>query len=160
MSFTFHPLEERSARIILGWQYEPPYDIYNLASADPEDTLRYLLDPPNAFYSIYGESGDLEGFCSFGQDAQVPGGDYSIPALDIGLGVRPDLTGKGRGSAYVNAMIDFAQRTYAPERLRVTIAAFNTRARRVWEGAGFQMIQGFQGGWTQIDFVILMKAVA
>ena len=159
MSFTFHPLEERNAHIILGWQYEPPYDIYNLASADPEDTLRYLLDPQNAFYSIYGEEGDLEGFCSFGQDGQVPGGDYSIPALDIGLGVRPDLTGKGRGSAYVNAVIDFAQRTYAPERLRVTIAAFNTRARRVWEGAGFQMIQVFRGGWMQIDFVILRKAV-
>jgi [ribosomal protein S18]-alanine N-acetyltransferase len=160
MSFTFRSLDEHSARAILGWQYEPPYDIYNLESAEPEDTLGYLLYPQNAFYSIYGESGDLEGFCSFGLDGQVPGGDYSTPALDIGLGVRPDLTGKGRGSAYVNAVIDFAQRSYGPERLRVTIAAFNTRARRVWEGAGFQMIQGFQGGWMQIDYVILMKAVA
>ena len=67
-----------------------------------------------------------------------------MPALDIGLGVRPDLTGKGRGSDYLNAVIDFAQRTYGPERLRVTIAAFNTRARRVWEGAGFQRSRHFR----------------
>jgi RimJ/RimL family protein N-acetyltransferase len=159
MSFTFRPLEESSARMILGWQYEPPYDIYNLGSADPEDTLRYLLDPQNAFYSIHGESGELEGFCSFGLDGRVPGGDYSMPALDIGLGVHPDLTGTGRGSDYVNAVIDFAKRTYGPERLRVTIAAFNTRARRVWEGAGFQRIQAFQGGSMHTNFVILIKAV-
>lgn len=159
MSFTFRPLDESSARMILGWQYEPPYDIYNLAASDPEDVLRYLLDPQNAFYSIYGQSGHLEGYCSFGPDGQVPGGDYSIPALDIGLGVRPDLTGQGHGADYVNAVIDFAAHSYQPDHLRVTIAAFNARARRVWEKAGFEVIQIFQGEQIQIDFVIMMKAM-
>lgn len=158
MSFTFRPLDENSARAILNWQYEPPYDMYNLASSDPEDILRYLLDPQNAFYSIYGQLGHLQAYCSFGPDGQVPGRDYSTPALDIGLGIRPDLTGKGQGSKYVNAVIDFAQRTYIPDRLRVTIAAFNTRARRVWEGAGFQVVQRFQGQWINSDFVIMVKA--
>jgi RimJ/RimL family protein N-acetyltransferase len=89
----------------------------------------------------------------------VPGGDYSTPALDIGLGVRPDLTGRGLGFDYVNAVIDFAYRTYTPDRLRVTIAAFNARARRVWERAGFELIGKFQSEWTHIDFVIMMKAM-
>lgn len=158
MPFTFRPLDENSARTILNWQYEPPYDMYNLASSNPEDILQYLLDRQNAFYSLYRQKGDLEAYCSFGPDGQVPGGDYSTPALDIGLGVRPDLTGRGRGSDYVNAVIDFAYRTYTPDRLRVTIAAFNARARRVWERAGFQVTQTFQSEWTHIDFVIMMKA--
>ena len=85
MSFTFRPLDENSARTILNWQYEPPYDVYNLTSSDPENVLGYLLDPQNAFYSIFGQLGHLEAYCSFGQDGQVPGGDYSSSALDIGL---------------------------------------------------------------------------
>ncbi|HZM24847.1 MAG TPA: GNAT family N-acetyltransferase, partial [Anaerolineales bacterium] len=76
---------------------------------------------------------------------------------DIGLSVRPDLTGQGKGLQYVSAVIDFAIRTYSPDRLRVTIAAFNGRAMRVWEKAGFQVVQNFRGGWTNSDFVIMMK---
>jgi RimJ/RimL family protein N-acetyltransferase len=159
MSFTFRPLDEISAQTVIDWKYEPPYDIYNLTSPDPESTIQYLLDPENAFYGIYGQDGDLEAVCSFGPDGQVNGGDYTIPALDIGLGVRPDLTGQGRGSQYVSAVIDFAIHTYSPERLRVTIVAFNSRAMRVWEKAGFQVVQKFQGGWTNMDFVIMMKIV-
>jgi [ribosomal protein S18]-alanine N-acetyltransferase len=159
MTFTFRPLDENSARAILNWQYEPPYDMYNLASSDPENTLRYLLDPQNAFYGIYGPAGHLEAYCSFGPDGQVPGGDYSTPALDIGLGVRPDLTGQGHGSDYVKAVIGFVYRTYRPDQLRVSIAAFNTRARRVWERAGFQVLHTFQSEWTHIDFVIMTKAM-
>ena len=157
MSLTFRPLDESSAATILDWKYEPPYHIYNLASPEPEDTLHYLLDPQNAFYATYDQQDRLEAFCSFGPDGQVTGGDYSLPALDIGLGVRPDLTGQGHGDEYVKAVIDFANATYAPERLRVTIATFNRRARRVWEKAGFQEVQKFTGGWENTDFVILMK---
>jgi len=160
MSFTFLPLDEKSARTILHWKYEAPYDIYNLASADPEDTLRYLLNPQNAFHGIYTQQGQLEAYCSFGPDGQVSGGDYSTTALDIGLGVHPDLTGQGRGFEYVSAVIHFAHYTYSLERLRVTIAAFNRRALRVWEKAGFQVVQKFQGGWEQMDFVILMKIMS
>lgn len=50
-----HPLDEKSARTILTWQYAPPYDFYNLtpAEAEVEETLRYLLDPANTFYGLF-----------------------------------------------------------------------------------------------------------
>jgi [ribosomal protein S18]-alanine N-acetyltransferase len=118
-----------------------------------------LLDPQYAFYGMYGQQGDLQAYCSFGPDGQVAGGEYSTPALDIGLGLRPDLTGQGQGSRYVNAVIAFASSTYKPDRLRVTIAAFNRRALRVWEKAGFRVAQKFQGGWEDMDFVVLTKDV-
>jgi len=159
MSLTFRPLDEKSAQTILHWKYEAPYDVYNLAAPDPENTLRYLLDPQNAFHGIYGQQGQIEAYCSFGLDAQVSGGDYSTPALDIGLGLRPDLTGQGLGSEYVNAVINFAYSTYSTDRLRVTIAAFNKRALRVWERAGFQVMHKFQGGWNNMDFIILTKVM-
>jgi [ribosomal protein S18]-alanine N-acetyltransferase len=157
MPFAFRPLDEESARTILNWKYEAPYDIYNLDSPAQEETLRYMLDPQNSFYGMVGQQSDLEAFCSFGPDAQVAGGEYSAPALDIGLGLRPDLTGQGHGSSYVDAVIQFASSTYKPDRLRVTIAAFNHRALRVWEKAGFRVVQKFKGGWENIDFVVLTK---
>jgi hypothetical protein len=46
-----------------------------------------------------GEVGQI-GFCCFGPDAQLRGGDYHEPALDVGLGLRPDLVGKGLEVAF------------------------------------------------------------
>lgn len=155
----FHPLDEKSAQAILQWQYPPPYDFYNLTSAPTEETLRYLLDPANAFHGLFDSEGHLLAFCSFGPDGQVSGGDYCLPALDIGLGLRPDLTGHGHGSEYVKAVIDFARRTFMPTRLRVTIAEFNARALQVWEKAGFRREQVFRGGLANTSFVILLKTL-
>ena len=86
---------------------------------------------------MHDENGRLVGFCSFGEDGQVPGGDYSTDALDIGMGIHPDFTGQGLGSSFVLAVLDYAQRKFQPTTFRVTIAAFNQRARHVWGKNGF-----------------------
>ena len=55
--------------------------------------------------------GDLVGYCCYGLDAQVPGGEYLInmPAvLDIGVGMKPNLTGAGRGHDFVSAILEYA----------------------------------------------------
>jgi ribosomal-protein-alanine N-acetyltransferase len=93
-AITFNPMDEASARLIPEWRYDAPYDIYNVAPGDVEKEMQLLLDPQNAYHTITDEHGDLVAYCCFGLDAQVPGGDYSAAALDIGLGVRPDLTGQ------------------------------------------------------------------
>ena len=93
-------------------------------------------------------------FCCFGEDAQVPGGDYSAEALDLGLGVRPDLTGQGQGQVYIQAVLDYARRHYAPRSCRVTIAGFNTRAQRAWTKAGFRPMQRFESTHSHQPFVI------
>ena len=95
--------------------------------------------------------------CCFGPDAQVPGGDYEAAALDIGLGLRPDLTGQGRGLHYASAVCDFARNTLAPAEFRVTVARFNRRARRVWENAGFVRVQTFERQPDGLPFVVLTR---
>ncbi len=157
MPLTLHPIDEASARAILSWRYDPPYDVYNLRSDEADDIVGYFLDPRNNFYRITGERGNLVAFCSFGPDGQVPGGDYTAEALDIGLGLRPDLTGRGRGLDIVKSVLDFARRTFAPRAFRVTVAEFNQRAVRVWEKAGFQPAQTFRGGRDQRAFVVLIR---
>ena len=83
---------------------------------------------------------DLIGFCTFGSDARVPGGDYCAPALDIGL---------GNGSRYVAAVADLAAAAFQPEQMRVTISEWNKRAQRVWEHTGFERTERFN---TPKDF--------
>lgn len=64
-----------------------------------------MLDPERrqSYYAALSKD-ELVGFFSFGAEAQVPGGDYdNAKALDIGLGMRPDLTGKSLGLGFVEA---------------------------------------------------------
>lgn len=154
MSFVFNPADEATIREYLEWHYEPPYDIYDLDPDEAQKMVRYLMDPEVNSYGIRDEAGSLVAFCTFGPDGQVPGGDYGAEGLDIGLGVRPDLTGQGRGLTFVNAVIAFARRAFAPTALRVTIAEFNLRAQRVWEKAGFQRRQRFERVPDGMGFVV------
>jgi len=157
MTFTFHPMDEASARSILNWRYQEPYALYNAAPDEIDVGMQAFLDPNNAYYTITDEHGDLVAYCCFGPEAQVPGCDYGPDALDIGMGLRPDLTGQGQGITYVNAVLDFARRTYAPTAFRVTVVEFNARALRVWEKAGFRPVQTFQRERDGRAFVVLVR---
>jgi ribosomal-protein-alanine N-acetyltransferase len=138
------PATEGDVRELSTWRNDPPYDVYDVGDESVETNIGYLLDPDTRCHAIADGSGDLIGFCTFGADARVPGGDYSVEALDIGLGIRPDRTGRGHGSRFVTAVVEFAATTFQPDTMRVTISEWNKRALRVWEGAGFEHIQRFE----------------
>lgn len=157
MPLCFRIMDEAFARLIVGWSYPPPYDFYNVRPEDCGRALGALADPRNAYYAITEPSGDLVAYCCFGADAQVPGGDYSSPALDIGLGLCPDLTGQGRGTGLVNAVLGFARDTFGACRLRVTVAQFNVRAQRVWEKAGFRPVLAFSRQRDATQFVMMLR---
>jgi [ribosomal protein S18]-alanine N-acetyltransferase len=154
----YAPTDEKSAREFLIWKYEPPYEIYNYLPENFEEDLVYHLDPSNNIYSMYRE-GELIGYCSFGRDAQIPGGDYSEEALDIGLMIKPSLTGRGLGAEHVKDVIQHAIKKYLPGKLRVTILETNQRAMKVWEKNGFQKSQSFERERDKTGFVILTKDV-
>jgi RimJ/RimL family protein N-acetyltransferase len=150
-------MDETAARAIMAWRYEAPYDVYNLGAGDVDQKVRCFLDPVNGYRTIVDRGGCLVAYCCFGPDAQVPGGDYDNPALDVGLGVRPDLTGQGLGYAFVRAVLRFARQELAPTEFRVTVAEFNERAQRVWQAAGFRQVQQFERAPDGMPFVVLSK---
>ena len=93
-----------------------------------------------------------------GPDGRVRGGDYSVNApstVDIGLALRPDLTGQGRGRALVAQVAGFALSQHPGLDQRVTIAAFNSRAIRVWTQAGFVEESCFVRDGDRLAFAIL-----
>jgi RimJ/RimL family protein N-acetyltransferase len=157
--YFFEPMSEPYARAIVAWRYPGQYTIYNMESdADVEADVQVLLDLRYAYHAVLDAEGDLVGFCCFGADAQVPGGDYSDPsALDVGLGLRPDLAGQGRGLGFLEAIMDFARERFGATRFRATIADFNVRSRRVFEKAGYVQTQRFRSMSAQpLEFVVVV----
>jgi RimJ/RimL family protein N-acetyltransferase len=147
MAYTFAPMHRDDARAIRGWRYDSPYAMYNMDAADiGGDALEdEMLDPRSPWFAVRDESGELMGFFAYGTSAEL--GGYSTPHLfdedglvTVGLGMRPDMTGKGEGLRFVNAGIDFARQRFAPRELRLYVMSWNHRAIRVYERAGFQQV--------------------
>jgi ribosomal-protein-alanine N-acetyltransferase len=159
MRFSFRQLEKEHALSILHWRYLPLYDSYDFDVDTIQEDLCYLIDPKNAFYAILNVHEELEGYCSFGADGQVPGGDYCTEALDIGMGIRPDLVGQGYGKHYAQAVVRYGANQYKAKQCRVTIAEFNQRAQRVWEQVGFEQVDRFIKTGTEEEFVIMIYKV-
>ena len=135
------PMGDVEAEAIVGWRYDPPYDVYGIGEPDP-DAVRSLLLPENAYYAIL-QHDDLIGFCCYGHEAQVPGGDYREAALDVGIGLRPDLTGQGLGGQILAAVLDVGRQLFGAQRFRATIAAWNRRSIRIFEKLGFKQTATF-----------------
>lgn len=144
MNLNFRPITADDVSTFTAWRYEPPYDIYNLPHPPQPDDFAEWLDPEIYCHGMWNQTDELIAFCTFGLDGQVPGGDYSTNALDIGMAVRPDHTGRGLGRSIAQSVIDFAQRTFDLPMLRVTIATFNQRAMAVWTGNDFEPKETFR----------------
>lgn len=156
---TVRRVTEADIRDFATWRYEAPYDVYDI-TMPLEKAIDYFLSADTACHVLFGGDDALEGYCIFGADARVPGGNYDEPALDIGLGIRPSLMGKGRGGSYVRAVVGYATGSLGADRLRVTIAAWNERALRVWSAAGFAEEQRFETPASVMDggaFLVLVK---
>jgi len=160
--YFFSPMTEAHAREIVAWRYPGQYAIYNTDEADIEAEVQILLDPTYGYYAMTGSDGFLVGVCCFGLEAQVSGGDYQDTcALDVGLGLRPDLAGQGRGLGFLEAILDYARERYAATYFRATIAGFNRRSRRVFEKAGFVETQRFTTTHARsLEFVVMVKPEA
>ena len=156
-AFTFRTMDEASARKIVSWRYDPPYEMYNCDPNAIEETVQGFLNPHYHYYSVWDEAEELIGYRCFGEDGRIPGGDYRSAALDMGGGLRPDLTGQGRGAHFMEAAFAFARRHFAPVAFRATVAAFNTRALRVCEQVGYRQVQTFVSARTGQLFVVLMR---
>jgi [ribosomal protein S18]-alanine N-acetyltransferase len=119
---------ETYARELASWHYEPPWDFYDLAS-DPEDRAAMHEPARNEHRrAVIGDDGRLEAFWYFDRHGDV---------TEVGIGLRPDLTGRGLGESFLRAQLDYASSRWQPATFRLFVAAWNERAIRLYRRFGF-----------------------
>ena len=106
---------------LASWRYEPPFDFYD---GDLEPPLN-----PERFFVEHDDDGAVSGFFYYEQKGDT---------LDYGLGLRPDLAGRGLGLDFFRRGLDYGRERFRPKRVRLYVAAFNERAISVYERAGFR----------------------
>jgi ribosomal-protein-alanine N-acetyltransferase len=130
MKTRIRDLSETDARAISAWHYEPPYDVYDMVE-DSAD-LESMLDPvrrPDVWFAVDDEgTGELVGFAELHRYGDL---------VEIGLGLRPDLTGRGLGASFTEAVMAFAHDRWHPARFGLDVLPWNERAIRAYELAGF-----------------------
>ncbi len=148
--FRFSPMTEADAKAILAWRYDGPYTPYNGPdSADGEAfdaALSELLDSRSPYFAVRDAEHESEAPLAFfvlGSSCEVGreiGAPYTLRpdgSATVGLGLRPELTGRGLGLSLMHAGLAYARDQWAPTGFRLYVYAWNTRAIRVYERAGF-----------------------
>ncbi|WLR42353.1 GNAT family protein [Bacillus carboniphilus] len=127
--------QEQAEHIAYQWHYDGIYSFYDM-EADKED-LEEFLDSEMRGYFIFAVTKDNElvGFFSFYKD--------DPDAIDIGLGMRPDLTGSGWGYSFLTSGIKFAREKYQTSKITLSVATFNERAINVYRKFGFIEVERF-----------------
>ena len=110
------------------WKYPGEYSFYDV-TADEEDYTEYINPDSRGdkFFSCFVNN--------------ILSAYYTVSIMDdtaeLGVGMRPDLTGKGYGLDFVNAVMDHITSRYAVAGFMLIVAVFNQRAIKVYKKAGF-----------------------
>jgi [ribosomal protein S18]-alanine N-acetyltransferase len=147
--FRFRAMTQTDAEAIASWHYPEPFSFYDW-TAD-EDDLADLLDPAargDRYRAVEDLDGELIGYFSF-----KPAGPETI---EIGLGLRPDHTGRGLGASFVEEGLRHARSSYEPRQFSLAVATFNRRAIKVYERAGFAATRTYMhhtngGDWEFVE---------
>lgn len=153
MKLSIKEMNEHFASEILQWQYVAPYDFYNNELSG--ENVQEMLDNP--YFAIFNNHSELIGYYCTGKAAQVPKGQgfgaYEEHCIDIGIGLKPNLTGQGLGTAFFSFIVQTVQEEYQLP-LRLTVALFNKRAIHLYEKFGFLKAIEFS---TPTEFVTMVK---
>lgn len=159
MNYTFQPMTLEYARLICQWHYEEPYSLYSLEES--EECIDEFMNG-DYYAGLIGD--ELIGFICCGQSARVGGGYrqgiYNDNAyLDLGLGMRPDITGRGKGLSFLKEAMSFMKHMHANCTLQLVVASFNERAITVYERAGFHKRIQFSSmiGDQEIQFTLMQQ---
>lgn len=135
---------EEEAGSVASWSYPPPFDLYNLPPQGHQLLLARSADG-EGYYPALGQDGTVVAFAVFGAEARVRGQEAVNGTLDLGLGVRPDLTSQGLGSNLLAQVVALGRTLFSPQIIRAAVAKFNTRSLDLCRKYGFHSVRDFAG---------------
>ena len=126
-----HDTTEAEMREISGWKYAGDCAVYNLPPFEEQvRTGRGFANPKNRFRSCT-DGGLLVGYFNLVEEAA---------AVRFGVGVRPDLCGRGYGQAICRLACGLSRRLCPGKPVYLEVRTWNIRAIRCYEKAGFRVV--------------------
>jgi len=145
-------MTEEYAKKISRWKYKGIYSFYD----HNDSNIAGYMD--GTHFACVNVDRDLIGYFCYGSDARIPTVEentYDDDFLDIGLGLRPDICGKGHGLSFFLKGINYAQMRYSTKNFRLSVAVFNERAIKLYTNAGFYVEQEVTNSYFQNKFLIM-----
>ncbi|MFD1957119.1 GNAT family N-acetyltransferase [Paenibacillus thailandensis] len=126
------PMEREHAEQICRWRYEPLYDFYRWPAWERMEREGIEFGDPALreaqYRSVLDGRGELIGFAQLFPMAGV---------TRLGMGLRPDRCGQGKGPLLAALLAEEALRRHPEHEIDLEVLAWNTRAIRAYEKAGF-----------------------
>ena len=101
-----------------------------------EDALQ-VPEPDEGYWAVVDARDELLGFCCLGAAARVPGQPADDWVLDVAIGIRPELAGRGWGGDLGRAAVAHARSVALDRRVRTTVPDWNVAGQRTARQAGF-----------------------
>ena len=124
--------QEQAEDIAFTWHYDGEYAFYDM-EADKED-LAEFLNPETRGETMFAVTykDELVAFLSVARVGNT--------TFKIGLGMKPSLTGRGKGAEFLKAAIDFVKSEFLAKKITLSVAVFNQRAIKVYRKMGFEEV--------------------
>jgi RimJ/RimL family protein N-acetyltransferase len=122
------PLTIEDGMDIAMWRYPGPWAVYDALEAPR---------PDEGYWAICDDRDRLVGFCCLGDCARAVGLEAQPGALDVAIGVRPELTGQGLGTEVGRVAVGYARQVSDGRRLRCAVRDWNTAGLETARQAGF-----------------------
>ncbi|WP_223069317.1 GNAT family N-acetyltransferase [Paenibacillus caui] len=131
-AFYVKQMEEGHAAEICTWQYEAPYNIYGWLPWEQMKALEVEFGDPlirkQQYVSIMDDQNRLSGFAQY----------FPMEGVTrIGIGMKPELCGHGRGRDFVTAIVQEGLRRAPGKELDLEVLTWNNRAIKAYQKAGF-----------------------
>jgi RimJ/RimL family protein N-acetyltransferase len=152
--FIIVSMSPEHAKEIAGWCYDGIYSFYN----HNDNQIDGLLD--GTHYACIDSCGNLIGYFCFGNDARIPTIEenvYDGDSVDVGIGLRPDMCGKGFGLTLINLGLNYARKELGYKKFRLSVATFNERAIKVYLKAGFRVDSEVTNSYFKNKFYIMTQ---
>lgn len=156
MNYFFIPMNKEYAyEIAYSWKYNDLYSFYDM-TADEEDLKEFLDEDSwtSQYFAVLNDENELIGFYSFAFENEI---------MWIGLGLKPELTGRNIGTEFVAAGLNFGVKkfNYNHNCIMLAVASFNKRAIKVYDKLGFKFVEKYMqktnGG--EFEFIKMKKVI-
>jgi RimJ/RimL family protein N-acetyltransferase len=127
-TFRVRPLTIEDGMDIAMWRYPGPWAVYDALEAPQQD---------EGYWAVCDGAGKLAGFCCLGDAARPVGLDPAPDALDVAIGINPELAGRGLGAELGRAAVDYALSVSDGRRLRCAVRESNERGLDAARASGF-----------------------